>query len=90
MAFLKFEPSKECTVLRIGVACVVQERVERYRAFCGALELADLVEFALARVMGRHADCGAQEMEGAAIPAKCGQRRSVKWVSPADKTGGAP
>ena len=30
-----------------------------------------------------------QEKESAAIPAKGAQRWSVRWVSPADKTGGA-
>ena len=70
MAFLKFEPSKECTVLRIGVACVVQERVERCPAFCGALELADLVERAVVYVMDRDVDFRAQEKEGAAIPGR--------------------
>jgi hypothetical protein len=90
MAILKFEPSNECTFLCIKIAHDVHERVERYRAFCGAPELADLVERALACVMDKDADCRAQEREGAAIPAKGAQRWSVKWVSPADKTGGAP
>jgi hypothetical protein len=33
MAILKFEPSNECTFLRVKIARDVQERVERYRAF---------------------------------------------------------
>jgi len=76
--------------LCVKIARDVHERVERYRAFCGALELADLVERALVYVMDKDADFRAQEKEGAAIPVKGGQRRSVKRVSPADKTGGAP
>ena len=90
MAVLKFEPSNECTFLRVKIACDMQERVERCRAFRGALELADLVEHALVYVMDKDADCRAQEQEGTAIPRKGGQRWCVKWVSPADKTGGAP
>jgi hypothetical protein len=61
----------------------------RYRAFSGALELADLVERALVYVMDKDTDFRAQE-EGAAMPAKGAQRWSVTWVSPADKSGGAP
>jgi hypothetical protein len=64
--------------------------MERYRALCGALELADLVERALVYVMDKDADFRAQEKEGAAIPSKGAQRWSAKWVSPADKSGGAP
>ena len=60
------------------------------RAFCGALELPDLVERALKSVMDTDANCRAREKEGAAAPAKGQQRWSVEWVSPADKTGGAP
>ena len=90
MAILKFEPPKERAFLRVKIARDVQERVERYRAFCGALELADLVERALVYVMDRDADFRAQEKGGAALPEKGGQRRSAKRVSPADKTGGAP
>jgi hypothetical protein len=90
MAILKFEPPKERAFLRVKIARDVQERVERYRAFCGALELADPVERALAYVMHKDADCRAQEKEGAAIPGRGAHRWSVKWVSPADKTGGAP
>jgi hypothetical protein len=56
----------------------------------GALELADLVERALVYVMDKDADIRAQEKGDATIPVKGGQRRSVKWVSLADKTGGAP
>jgi len=90
MAILKFEPPKERAFLRVKIARDVHERVERYRAFCGALELADLVERALVYVMDKDAEFRAQEKEGATIPAKGAQRWSVKWVSPADKTGGAP
>ena len=89
-AILNFEPSKERTFLRVKIVRDVQERMERYRAFCGALELTDLVERALMYVMGKDADFQAQEEEGAAIPAKGAQRWSVTWVSPADKSGGAP
>ena len=89
-AILNFEPSKERTFLRVKIARDVHERVERYRAFCGALELADVVERALVYVMDKDPDFRAQEKEGAAIPVKGAQRWSVKWVSPADKSGGAP
>ena len=74
----------------VQIARDVQERVERYGAFCGAHELADLVERALVYVTDTDVDCRAQEQEGAAIPRKGGQRWCVKWVSPADKAGGAP
>ena len=90
MAILKFEPPKERAFLRVKIARDVQERVERYRAFCGALVLADLVERALVYVMDKDADFRAQEKEGVTIPAKGGQRRFAKRFSPADKTGGAP
>jgi len=90
MAILNFEPSKERTFLRVKIARDVQERLERYRAFCGALELADLAERTLVYVTDKEADVRAQEKEGAAIPVKGAQRWSVKWVSPADKSGGAP
>ena len=90
MAILKFEPPKERAFLRVKIARDVHERAERYRAYCGALELADLVERALVYVMDKDADFRAQEKEGATIPVKGGQRRSVKRVSPADKAGGAP
>jgi hypothetical protein len=53
MAILKFEPPKERAFLRVEIACDVHERVERYRAFCGALELTDLVERALVYVMDK-------------------------------------
>ena len=90
MAVLKFEPSNECIFLCVKIARDVQERVERCRAFCRALELADLVERALVYVADKDADCGAQEKVSAAIPRKGAQRWYVQWVSPADKTGGAP
>jgi len=90
MAILKFEPPKERAFLRVKIARDVHERVERYRAFCGALELADLVERALVYLMDKGADLRTREKKGTTILAKGAQRRSVKWVSPADKTGGAP
>jgi hypothetical protein len=90
VAILKFEPPKELASLRVKIARHVHERAKHYRAHCGALELADLVERAFVYVTDKDADVRAQEKEGAAIPAKDAQRWSVKWVSPADKTGGAP
>ena len=90
MAILNFEPSKERTFLRVKIACDVHERMERYRAFCGALELANLVERALVYVMDKDADVRTQEKEGTTLRGKGGQRQRAKWVSPADKTGGAP
>ena len=90
VAILNFKPPKQLASLRVRIVRDVQERVERYRAFCGALELADLVERALVYVMDKDADFRTQEKEGAAIPAKGAQRWTGKWVSPADKTGGAP
>ncbi len=90
MAILEFEPPNEITFLRVKIARDMQERVERCRAFCGALEFADLIERALVYVMDKDADFRAQEKEGAAIPGRGSHRWSVKWVSPADKTGGAP
>src|SRR5262245_55088346 len=53
MALLKFEPAKELAPLCVKIARPVHERGERYREFCGALELADLVERALVYVTGR-------------------------------------
>src|SRR5215510_12738712 len=86
MALLKFEPPKELAPLRVKIARSVHERVERYREFCGALELADLVERALVYVMARDAD-----FRGSATPrAKVERRRRPNRVSPADKAGGAP
>ena len=90
MAILKFEPPKERAFLRVKIARDVHERVERYRAFCGALELADLVERALVYVMDKDVDFRAEEKGGAILRAKGEQRRRAKRVSPADKTGGAP
>ena len=90
MAILKFEPPKERVSLCVKTARDVRERLERYRAYCGVLEFADLVERALVYVMDKDADFRAQEKGGATIPGKGAQRRSVKWVSPADKSGGAP
>jgi hypothetical protein len=90
MALLKFEPPKELVHLRVNIARDVHERVERYREFCGARELADLVEQALAYVMDKDAAFRAHEKEGANIPAKSERRPRAKRVSPADKPGGAP
>ena len=90
MALLRFELQNVCAFLRVRIAGDMQERVEHRRAFCGVLELADLVERVQLYVMDKEADLRAQEKEGAAIPWKGAQRWSVKWVSPADKTGGAP
>ena len=89
MALLKFEPPKELVYLRVKIARDVHERVERYREFCGALELADLVEQALAYVMDKDAAFRAHEQEGASNSAKR-RRPRTKRVSPADKPGGAP
>jgi hypothetical protein len=90
MALLKFEPPKEFAPLRVKIARAVHERVERYRAFCGALELADLVERALVYVMDKDADFRAYENGGASSRAKVERRPRAKRVSPADKPGGAP
>jgi hypothetical protein len=90
MALLKFEAPKELVHLRVKIGRDVHERVERYREFCGALELADLVEQALAYVMDKDAAFRAQEKEGASIPTKSERRPRAKRVSPADKPGGAP
>ena len=89
-AILEIEPVKECNFPRVKFARYVHERVERYGAFRGAPKLVDLFERALVQVAGKDAGCWRQENGGAAIPAKGSQRWSVKWVSPADKTGGAP
>ena len=90
MAILKFELPKELASPCVKIARGGQERVERYRAFCSALELADRGERAPVYVMDKDADFRAREKEGTTIAAKGAQRRSLKWVSPADKTGGAP
>ena len=90
MALLKFEPPKELAPLRVKIARQVHERVERYREFCGALELADLVERALVYVMDRDADFRAHENGGATTRAKGERRQRASRVSPADKAGGAP
>ena len=90
MALLKFEPPKELAPLRVKIARPVHERVERYREFCGALELADLVERALVYVMDKDADFRAHEKEGATVRAKGERRQRASRVSPADKAGGAP
>ena len=90
MALLKFEPPKELAPLRVKIARPVHERVERYREFCGALELADLVERALVYVMDKDADFRAHEKGGATPRAKVERRQRANRVSPADKAGGAP
>ena len=90
MALLKFDPPKELAPLRVKIARQVHERVERYREFCGALELADLVERALVYVMDRDADFRAHEKGGATTRAKGEGRQRASRVSPADKAGGAP
>lgn len=68
----------------------MQERKKHCRTFCGALDVADQVECVLVYVMDKEADCRAQEKQGAAYLVAGAQWWSVKWVSPADKTGGAP
>jgi hypothetical protein len=68
----------------------VHERVERYREFCGALELADLVERALVYVMDKDVDLRAHENGSATPRAKVERRRRANRVSLADKAGGAP
>jgi hypothetical protein len=90
MALLKFEPQKELAHLRVKIAREVHERAERYREFCGALELADLVERALVYVMDKDADFRAHEKEGATTRVKGERRQRASRVSPADKAGGAP
>lgn len=90
MALLKFEPPKEFAPLRVKITREIHERVERYREFCGALELADLVERALVYVMDKDADFRAHENGDASSRAKGGRRQRGKRVPPADKTGGAP
>ena len=90
MALLKFEPPKELAHLRVKIAREVSERVERYREFCGALELADLVERALVYVMDKDADFRAHENGEASIAAKTARQPRAKRVPPADKPGGAP
>ena len=72
------------------IAREVSERVERYREFCGALELADLVERALVYVMDKDADFRAHENGEASIAAKTPRQPRAKRVSPADKSGGDP
>ena len=90
MALLKFEAPKELAHLRVKIARDVHERVERYREFCGALALADLVEQALAYVMDKDAAFRAHEKGEARTPAQSERRLGAKRGSPADKAGGAP
>ena len=90
MTILKFEPAKECNFLRVKIARDMQERMERYRVFCDGLELAGLGEHTLVNVVDKDVDCRARDKVGAATPAKGEPQWFVKWVSPADKTGGAP
>jgi hypothetical protein len=89
MALLKFEPPKELAPLRVKISRQVHERVQHYREFCGALELADLVERALVYVMDKDADFRAHE-NGATARPKVERPRRATRVSPADKAGGAP
>ena len=77
MALLKFEAPKELASLRVKIARPVHERVERYREFCGALELADLVERALIYVMDKDVDFRAHE-KGARPPARKANAGSVR------------
>jgi hypothetical protein len=84
MALLKFEPPKEVAPLRVKIAPPVQERVERYRQFCGALALADLLERALVYVMDHDADFRALEKGSATIRAKVEPRPNASRVSPVD------
>ena len=90
MALLKFEPPKELAPLRVKIARPVHERVERYRQFCGALALADLVERALVYVMDHDADFRAREQAGATGRAKVEPRPKAVRVSPVDQADGAP
>ncbi len=90
MALLKFEPPKELASLRVKIARPVHERVERYRQFCGALALADLVERALVYVMDHDADFRAHEKAGATVRGRGERRPHASRVSPVDKADGAP
>jgi hypothetical protein len=82
MALLKFEPPKELAPLRVKIARQVHERVERHREFCGALELADLVERALVYVMDKDADFRAHENGSATVRPKVERPRRAARVSP--------
>jgi hypothetical protein len=90
MALVKFEPRKELAPLRVKIARPVHERIERYRQFCGALGLADLVERALVYVMDHDADFRAHEKGSATVRAKVEPRPKASRVSPVDQTDGAP
>ena len=90
MALLKFEPPKDLVHLRVKIARQVNDRVERYREFCGALALADLVERALVYVMDKDADFRAQELGSAKAAGKVERQGRAKRSPPADKPGGAP
>jgi hypothetical protein len=90
MALLKFEPPKGLAPLRVKIARPVHERVERYRQFCGALALADLVERALLYVMDHDADFRAHEKGTVTARAKGEPRPKASRVSPVDKADGAP
>ena len=52
--------------------------------------MANFLPSAQVHVMDMDADFRAWEKESTTISAKGVQRRSVTWVSPADKTGRAP
>jgi len=62
--------------------------VERYREFCGALELADLVERALVYVMDKDADFRAHESGSASSRAKGERRQRAKRYPPPIKPAG--
>ena len=76
--------------MRVKIARQVNKRVERYREFCGARALADLVERALSYVMDKDAAFRAHERGGVTSSAKGERRQPAKRVPPADKSGGAP
>ena len=90
MALLKFEPPKELAALRVKIARPVHERVERYRQFCGALALADLVERALVYVMDHDADFRAHEKASPTGSGKRERRAHASRVSPVGGADGAP
>jgi hypothetical protein len=90
MPVRKFERSNECQFLRVTIASDVQERLERYHAFCGTHEHTSLVEHVLEYMVDEDANCRAREKDGTAAPVKDEEWWCVERVSPADKAGGAP
>lgn len=90
MALLKFEPPKELAPLRVKIARPVHERVEHYRQFCGALELADLVERALVYVMDHDADFRSYEKASTTVSGRGRRHADASRVSPVDEADGAP